>query len=59
MINFGKSHSLVILAALALVIHAGSADAQGKKNVQPKKPEPPIQIPERKIHLTLINANTR
>lgn len=33
--------------------------AQGNKGKTPKKPEPPVHIPERKVKLTPINSTTR
>jgi hypothetical protein len=36
-----------------------TAFGQGNKNKPPKKPEPPVHIPERKISLAPVKPNTR
>jgi hypothetical protein len=49
------------LACISGFVGSGNSTAfgQGNKNKPPKKPEPPVHIPERKIGLSPVNANTR
>lgn len=57
--------SLVVPSSLlAILLVCGATGnsvvlAQGKAKAAPKKPDPPVPVPERKIKVTLINAATR
>lgn len=51
---------LVAIAAWGLMgSDLPSVWAQGAKKAPPKKPEPPVHIPERKIRITAVNPATR
>jgi len=53
----------LVLTGVALTILGvcgiTAAVAQGNKKAPPKKPEPPVPVPERKIRVSMMNANTR
>lgn len=60
---FWSLSAIVLVAGLVILTDIGSdvVLAQTNKNVKapPKKPEPPVQVPERKVIVAPVNASTR